>query len=432
MGPSVQTPTLAIGKYRRGRRQTILGEARSWRRPALVTLAILGILASADPVCAWGHEDAELLCEPVGSGYREPDPGPAVLHPVETAPASLDDGWPVSTLAAEGLDARLVDAMLGAIRDGRYEKLDGVLLARNGKLVLEAYFNGFDREAKHDTRSAFKSITSALAGIARDKGLIPTLDDPVSDYFPDYWPGIESGRAAKGRISLAHLLTMTPGFDAEENWGVGPDREEAMWHSADWVQYTLALPMAREAGARFSYNSSTTFLIGEIVARAAGDSLPIFAETHLFGPLGITDYCWTLTDKGRAVAQGSFYMRPRDMAKLGQLFLDRGLWRGRRLLSERWVEVSTRRHVDAGRPDSAEDAPSRLGYGYQWWTYRARNRVFDQYFASGNGGQKIFVFPRLALVAVFTGSSYNDPAGHRQVTEIFTRYLVPALLQSLP
>lgn len=377
-----------------------------------------------------------LHCEPVGSVLSPPRADAAVVHDVNRAPEGLADGLTVSALQEQGIAPEPVEDMLQAILSGQYTKLDSVLIARNGTLVLEAYFNGFDRETKHDMRSAFKSVTSALVGIAIDKGLVVDTEQPISEYFPDYWPSIDDGRSWKDRITLHHLLTMTPGFDAEESAGIGPDREEDMIRSEDWVAFSLGLPMACEPGARFSYNSSTSFLIGEIVARAAGDSLPEFAKANLFLPLGITEYCWTMAPQGCAVAQGFFHMRPRDMLKIGQLFLDRGTWQGRRIVSADWIEESTRPHVQSAAgsgsrlgSDDGKDGAARDGYGYQWWTRTVRNPPFDHYFATGNGGQKIFVLPHFDMIVVFTGSHYGSFVGHRQTTDLFNRYIAPAVLQ---
>ena len=389
--------------------------------------SLLGSLAAlALGSCAQAHQIGT-FCEPPGTEREGPKGAASVLHPVDVAPKKLDDGWPVSSLKVEGLDPGKIDDMLRAVAAGEYTKVDSILIARNGKLILEAYFNGFDRETKHDTRSVFKSFTSALVGIALDKGLIDDIDRPISDFFPDYWPSVRNDVDKKSRITLAHLLTMTPGFDVEENWGIGPYREDEMNRSDDWYRFTLDLPMAWEPGTRYSYNTPTSVLLGGVIAHAAGEPVPAFAKTHLFEPLGITDYCWTLTPKGRAMTGGNFFIRPRDMLKFGQLFLDRGVWHGRRVVSEPWVRESTRRHLAAARPDPARDEPSQLGYGYHWWTFRARDPQFDQYFASGNGGQKIFVFPGFDLVVVFTSSHYGKTIGHTQPTQMFKRFIIPAL-----
>ena len=368
------------------------------------------------------------VCSLPGQTSLEPPPGPALLHSVEQAPNEIGDGWSVSTLAAEGVDAVSIGELLTAVEAGDYPKLDGLLVARRGKLVLEAYFNGFHRDAKHDTRSAFKSVTSALLGIAWDQGRIAGLDEPLSAHFPDYWPAVEVDPERKSRITLAHLLTMTAGFDAEENWGLGPFRENDMWRSRDWFRYSLDMPMATEPGERFSYNSSSSFLLGGVVSRAAGMPLIDFARANLFEPLGIRDYCWTLAPGGHLVAQGSFFIRPRDMLKIGQMFLGGGLWNGRRILSEEWIAESTRRHV--GSADPRKDTPDarREGYGYQWWTYEAADPRCSRYFASGNGGQKIIVLPALDAVVVFTGSNYNQGIGHAQIGRILEQVLLPAML----
>ncbi len=379
---------------------------------------------------AFAHEiGTTQLCEPSGSIVEPPGHGGPVLHDTDLTPDQLNDGLPVSTLRQQGLDPKRVAEMLAVIRNGEYTGLDSVLVARHGRLVLESYFNGHDREIKHDTRSAFKSVTSALAGITVDKGMIPDLDQPIFSYFSDYWPGIRVDLEQKQHITLFHLLTMTAGFDAEENFGIGPFRENDMFRSHDWVRFCLDLPMAHNPGTHFSYNSSSTFLIGEIVSRAAGESLPAFAKKHLFEPLNIDTYCWTLAPKGRAVAQGSFFIRPRDMLKIGQLFLNRGSWNDRTVISVGWVEESTKPHLGT-QENSDEDIPFKDGYGYQWWTRREDDSTFNHYFASGNGGQRIHVFPGLDMVVVFTGSNYNDAIGHRQPNEILERYLLPAVLAS--
>lgn len=356
--------------------------------------------------------------------------GPSFLHSVEVQPTRLDDGWPVSTLQAEGFNHQTIGEMLRAIDAGEYTKLDSILIARNGKLVLEAYFNGFTRDSKHDMQSVTKSFTSALVGIAVDKSMIANVDAPISSYFRDYWPGITNDVDKKRRITLANLLTMSTGFDAEESWGIGPKRVRAMRQSPDWIKYVLDLPMASEPGARFSYNSATTFLIGRVVARASGEPLPVFSRKHLFEPLDITDCCWSLTPHRRALTNSAFFMRPRDMLKFGQLYLDGGVWRGRRVISQRWIAESTRARLDAARPDPERKEPSRKGYGYQWWTGLATNPAFNHFYATGNGGQKIFVFPVVEMVVVFTGSHYEQAIGHRQPTQLLNRYIAPAALSA--
>lgn len=402
--------------------------------PSLGFLAALALSA-----CSYAHEIGQ-FCEPPGTKREGPKGEAAVLHPLEVAPERLDDGWPVSTLAAEGLDTKPIGEMLRAIQDGEYTKVDSILIARNGRLILEAYFNGFGRSTKHNIKSAFKSVTSALLGIAIDKNLIADVNQPVSLFFPNYWPDIEDDRHTKRRITLGHLLTMTAGFSKE------PGLDDA----EDWYAFSLNQPMAGEPGTTYAYADANPMLIGGAIEHAAGQALPAFAKQHLFEPLGITNYCWTLTPKGRVMTDGSFYMRPRDMLTFGQVYLDSGVWRGRRVISESWVRESTSYYMEFARlaaerwqtRSQKDDAASnrlypgwsmlnRRGYGYYWWNVGAPpggNTRFDAYYANGDGGQKIVNFPNLDMVVVFTGSHYGKPIGAEQPWQLLHRYILPAVL----
>lgn len=364
------------------------------------------------------------VCEPPGSTVERPAAESPLRHAIEASPERLDDGWSVSTLRAQGINPEPISEMLRAVDAGAYTKIDAILIARKGKLALEAYFNGFDRETRHDIQSVSKSFTSALAGIAIDRGLIADVNQPLSLFFPDYWPKVQNRLAKKG-ITLAHLLTMTSGLNAV------PVRVHAMMRSSDWYRFALNLELIRKPGRQFAYSSPAAVLVGGVVARAAGEPLPAFARKHLFAPLGITDYCLSLTPGGQLATHSGIFMRPRDMLKFGQLYLDRGLWQGRRIISARWVAASTMKQVETARPDSSRSEPSRAGYGYFWWTRRAlsgNGESLDLYLASGNGGQKIFVFPRLGMVVVFTGSHYGERIGHQQVWTILDRFILPAVL----
>ena len=390
---------------------------------AALGACLLAFLAVAPAASRAGEPAARRVCTPAATKA-----GPTANHDLVAAPAALDDGWPVSTLAAEGLDRDRIARLLEAVEAWRFKKVDSVLIARRGKLVLEAYFNGYGRDTKHDTRSAFKSFASTLVGIAIDRGLIAGVDQPVPALFAGH-PSIARWPARQRAMTLAHLLTMTAGFDAEESFGLGPWREIDMWRSQDWITFALDMPMAVAPGRVFSYNTPTAMLLGGVVAGAAGEPVPAFAARELFAPLGITDYCWTLSPRGQAMTGGSFFMRPRDMAKLGQVFLDGGTWQGRRIVSRRWVEAATAPQVDAAGPRDWGLAPMVKGYGYQWWTRRWRpgDPRFDGFYASGNGGQKIMVFPQLELVVIFTGSNYSNPLGHKQTRDMLRHYIFLAV-----
>lgn len=339
------------------------------------------------------------------------------------------DGWAVSSPAAEGLDPEKLDVMVAAIEAGEFTGVDSVIIARHGRLVFDAYFNGFTAETLHDTRSSFKSVTAILIGIALDRGLITGVDQAVLPLFPHY-DEIDNWSEDKNAITVEHLLTMTPGFDAEENFGVGPWREDDMWPARDWIKFTLDLPMAYTPGRQFAYNTPTSVLLGGVLRQASGEDVPIFAHRELFAPLCIDDYRWSFSKSGQPMTGGSFFIRPRDLAKFGQLYLDGGVWHGRRIVSQDWVARSTQRRFAALPPGSHKPAElEAIGYGYHWWTYKdfAGTDLTTAYFASGNGGQEVFVFPKLDLVVAFTGSNYNEAIGHRQPKELLWYFILPAL-----
>lgn len=376
-------------------------------------------------------EPAPLHCEPQGTDADRPDDVPFRYHALDEPPDLFDDGLPVSTLAAEGFSIEPIAEMISDLTEGVYTKVDSVLIARHGKLVFESYFNGFDRTTKHQTRSLFKSITSTLAGIAIDQKHISSLDVPISQFFPDHWAALSKDRQLKDKITLSHMLTMTPGFYAEEAFGVGPWRESDLWAAKDWIRFSLDIPMAEKPGEQFRYSSPTTFLIGVIIAEAVSEPIYKFAKANLFEPMGISNYCWTLSPNGHGIGMGSFYMLPRDMLKIGQMFLDDGSWKGRQIVSKSWVQQATQPLVEAVPPNNKPDSPSASGYGFQWWTHTPRSfedpRV-AHYVAAGNGGQRIYVFPDLDMVVVFTGSNYDKAIGHRQTLQILNRSIFYSVL----
>lgn len=384
------------------------------RRSLLLVLVVFGANA-----CAVFEPGISALCEPPGLNHGQPEPGPAVLHPVDVAPPRLDDGWPVSTLQSEGIDPGPIDDMIRAVEAGEFTMVDSILVARNGRLVLEAYFNGFDRDTPHNTRSAFKSFTSSLVGIAIDQGLIADVNQPISGFYPDRWPRTDPDLAQKNGITLAHLLTMTSGFE----------RQPGLEESTDWYQFALDQPMEYKPGEKYAQNDANSILIGGIIAHAAAEPVPAFARKALFEPLGFTNYCWTLTPAGQAVTGSGFYVRPRDFLKLGQLYSNGGVWNGERIVSERWVEDSTRPRV---APDLATVRSFQLAYGYHWRSRLLPHGVENMsyyYLAAGGGGQLLYVFPQLDLVVAFNGGHYRTTVGERQHSAMLNDYIASAIFR---
>jgi CubicO group peptidase (beta-lactamase class C family) len=344
-------------------------------------------------------------------------PGGELRKPPETG-----DGWETATLASVGMDGQPLRELLRLIESTDNHMIHSLLIARDGKLVLERYWNGvelrpedlttgtktFNRNQLHYVASVSKSITSALAGIALDRGLIESVDELLFHHFSEHQDLVND---EKGSITLRHLLSFSSGFEWNEHvFGFDDPRDShyQMFSAEDPIRYLLGRPVTTAPGEAFHYNSGDTNLVGEIIRNASSaQSLMGFAEDLLFGPLDINSYEWMTigTDSGFAFASGGISLRPRDMAKLGQLYLDGGVWAGRRVVSQGWVEESVEMAVPL-----IGDYTTLYGYGYNWWLgrFQFEGAPVDYFRAAGWGGQDIFVIPDLELVVVFTAGGYHE------------------------
>ena len=331
-------------------------------------------------------------------------------------PEQTGDGWQTASVTDQGIDqARLVD-MLEQVHSGKYTGISSILLARSGSLVLEEYFGGFGRDSLHTTRSAAKAITSALAGIAIDQGYIESVYVPILPYFPEYEGEIENWDARKRDITIDHVLSMTSGIRGNE---------DAMYPTDDWIKFYFDQSLAAAPGEAFSYATSGVVTLGNVITRASGLRIPDFTDRYLFDPLGITDYRWPITNsrgsQGLAMTGGGLNLRPRDMAKFGQLYLNGGVWEGRRVISEEWIKTSTSKQATSDL--YGED----FGYLWQMIDRTVEGRTVRSFEAWGNGGQFIMVFPSLEIVAVFTGENYGLFPEMEQPFEMIDRYILPAI-----
>lgn len=337
-------------------------------------------------------------CGGGGGGGFPFDDNPGKPASVTLSPENTGDGWATSTPQAEGLDVQTLTSIYDSIGNGIFPGVDAMLVIRNQRLVAEGYFNGYDRETLHDLRSTGKSFTSALAGIAIDQGLM-YVDEPLSQLIPNY-EDFANMDDRKRAITVHHLLNMSSSLDCDD-WDPGsPGNEERMYDQKDWVKFILDLPMLREPGAVMSYCTGGVVVLGAAIAQRAGMKLDSYAETWLFAPLGIQAAQWRRSPDGSATGGGGLRLRPRDAAKLGALFLDEGVWNGKRVVPESWVQTTRRNEGSLGR----------YGYGYLWWkaTLQPGGQPFDVIFTSGNGGNHILYVPAKALVVAFTGSNYNS------------------------
>ncbi|MBA8889748.1 CubicO group peptidase (beta-lactamase class C family) [Dokdonella fugitiva] len=342
------------------------------------------------------------------------------------APLARDDGWPSASLDDVDIDRagieRFVQRLLDAPMDAVDAPLvDGVVLARHGKLVLEEYFHGFERDAVHDTRSAAKSLTSIVVGAAIEAGAPLALDSPVyrvmnGGAFAD---GLDPRKRA---MTLEHLLTMSSGYWCDDTEPGAPGNEQTMLDQEterDYYRYILALPMAHDPGVTSIYGSINPHLALGMVAAARGES-PLYAFDRLVGdPLRIDHYAWLLDPAGHPYGGGSVQLRLRDFAKLGQLMLDDGRWHGRRILGHDYV----------ARASAPLYHLRNVQYGYLWWgeDFPYRDRSVHAFLALGAGGQSITVVPALDLVVAIYSGNYASrrqiDAGHHFVP----RFILPAV-----
>jgi CubicO group peptidase (beta-lactamase class C family) len=331
---------------------------------------------------------------------------------------TIGQAQPAETPLAREIKEKIADKM--------YSKIDAIIVKHNDKIILEEYFNGFGKDSRHDTRSAFKSITSLLAGIAIDKKLI-ALDDSLGRFFPELKDN------GKRRIRVRDLLEMRSGLNCEEFYEIGPECEGEMFKTEDWVAFCLAVNLVRQPGLNWSYNSNEPMLVGEIIARASGMTIMEFAKLNLFQPLEINNYQWTVSPKGQGMTAGSFYMLPLDMLKIVDLVKQKGNWKGNQIVSASWIKTSTHCHIPIdfsfarySRIPNAKYESAR--YGFFWYQENLKYQGIDTevLFASGNGGQYMMLIPQYGLTVVFAGSNYGNWRG-KLPFELLLKYIVPAV-----
>ena len=352
-------------------------------------------------------------------------------------PEQTGDGWETAFLSDVGINENQITEIVENIQNNIYRDVHSVVIIKDEKLVFEAYFSGHDfdyngenyqgplipynRDIWQNTHSATKSFTSALVGIAIDKGIIASVDDKIFKYLNSY---SYLKNEENDKITIEHLLTMTSGLEWNE-WDVSvseSNHDIVQFNSSlNPVQYLLSKPVVSEPGTRFYYNGGGVDLLGEILENATeGTEVDDFSESYLFGPLGVERYEWQRLRSGMIACHGDVYIRPRDMAKFGFLFLNNGVWKGNRIISEEWVDKSKTEYLSLNLTWADS-------YGYLWWLkkYRVNNQEIEAWKAMGWGGQEIILFSSLNMVVVFTGSNYVvDPP----CDEIMVRHILPAVL----
>jgi CubicO group peptidase (beta-lactamase class C family) len=334
-------------------------------------------------------------------------PPPPTATSVPPTPALIEreywptDGWRTSIPEEQGMDSEQLTEVLDYLQ--RRLGIHSLLIIRNGYIVTDATFYPFAQDSLHDLASATKSFTSSLIGIAIDKGYIKSVEQPVLDFFPERT--VANLDVNKEALTLENLLTMRSGFQCG-----GESTIRQMVASSDWTQFALDLPMAAEPGTRYNYCSPNSHLLSAIIQETTGMSALAFAREHFFGPLGVSDVIWPSDPQGNNWGWGDLKLAPHDMAKLGYLFLNQGLWDGQQVVSPAWVKAAT----------------SGSSYGYQWWL-----KPSGAYFATGVGGQEIWVLPDRDMVVVMTGGSGGGGAG-AWGDQLMRSHIIPLTVSAEP
>ena len=309
--------------------------------------------------------------------------------------------------------------MLAQVEESGDNRLYSVLIARDGEIVFERYFNGRDASSPHDIRSATKSITALLVGIAIERSVIRDVGLPVSEIFAQRYPGIEVDNG----MTVHHLLSMSSGKECDDADAWSPGNENRMYRRYDWTRFFLALDQTDEPGERGSYCTGGVVALGRVIEELAGEPLDDWADDVLFSPLGIRNYRWEYYQDGEGVDSGGHLrITPRGLLTIGLMLLNGGSWHGQQLISEAWIREMWTTHSEV----------SGRSYGYLWWTQSVDygSGPLRVVAARGNGGQSLFLVPELDLAAVVTTGYYNhELAGIPE--QLFYYAIVPDVLNSV-
>lgn len=311
-----------------------------------------------------------------------------------------------------------------AIALDEFKSITSIVVIKEGKLVLEEYFNNANRTTLHDTRSVGKSFTSTLMGIAIKEGYITNENQTLSSFYK--LEGFLNPSTQKDSIKLVDLLTMSSAFNGSDSNSESPGNEENMYPTDNWVKFALDLPMEenRANGQKWDYFTAGVILLGDILNKSVPEGLEQYADKKLFKPLGINNYKWQYTPQNVVNTAGGLQMTSLELAKFGQLYKNNGEWNGQQILSSEWVKKTFTKQLQI--PDRTNEF-----YGYLFWnkTFVVDGKNYETFYCAGNGGNKIFVFKDVPLTIVITAKAYNKSYSHSQVDKMIQEYILPSLLK---
>ncbi|MBK7567764.1 MAG: serine hydrolase [Bacteroidetes bacterium] len=327
--------------------------------------------------------------------------------------------WQIST---EQFDTDLVEELNRKIATQTFKDITSIVVIKDGKLLIEEYFNGAKRNTLHDTRSVGKSFASTMMGIAINDGYIKNELQMLHEYYN--LTSYQNYNPLKDSITIQSLLTMSSPFDGSDLDQNSAGNEENMYPTNNWVEFGLNLPIdtVKIANHRWDYFTAGVIILGDIINKSVPNGLEKYADKKLFQPLGITNYKWEYTPQKVANTAGGLKMRSIDYAKYGQLYQNGGKWNGNQILTPEWVNKSLSKQIIITEGEY---------YGFLFWnkTYKVNGADHEVYYSSGNGGNKIFIFKDQPIVILITSTAYNSPYAHAQVDRMMEDYLIPAVMK---
>jgi CubicO group peptidase (beta-lactamase class C family) len=314
--------------------------------------------------------------------------------------------------------------MENLISKDSFPNTHSVVISKKGEIIYENYFDGYNPNIPHDMKSASKSISSAIVGIAKDKSLFKNVDQSIFDFLPEKYQTYND--SLKTKISIQSLLTMSSGIDAID-YGINANpkssaTEDNYQRTPDWIEAILKAPMIHKPNTKANYGSANPALLGVAMDSVVSEPLELFIDKFLFQKLEISNYIIQTDLRDKPYFGGGMYLTPKDMLKFGELYLNKGKWKSKRIISKKWVKNSFKNYRNL------ENVTDKNGYGYLWWhnTYKANEKNIKSIEARGNGGQYIFVIPCLQTVVVITSGNYRN--GKTQQPEmIFEKHILPYL-----
>ena len=338
---------------------------------------------------------------------------------IEIQPIKPNSGWEISNYP---FDKKIIEKLNADIATYTLKEITSVIVIRDGKLMLEEYFNDADRNTLHDTRSAGKSFTSTMMGIAIKDGYIKNENQTLNTFYD--LKQFANYSTKKDSVKIKDLLTMSSAFSGSDAQSDSPGNEENMYPTDNWVKFTLDLPMddSKINGGRWDYFTAGVIVLGDILNKSVPQGLEQYMDEKLFKPLGIRTYQLQYTPQKVVNTAGSLQMSSLDYAKYAQVYKNNGIWNGKQIIPSSWVTKTFTRQIQI--PDRDNEF-----YSFLFWnkTFNIKGNNYEAFYCAGNGGNEFIIFKNLPLIVIITSKAYNKPYGHPQAEKIVRDYILPSI-----